>query len=69
MAKNSSVGDTSRQGDLSTLDPQTSQDAVDLSKKMGSRETRAARQNWPFIWGSIRILAIYSDWSWWRDPR
>jgi hypothetical protein len=22
----------------------------------------------PFIWGSIRILAIYGRWSWWRTP-
>jgi len=30
--------------------------------------TNGRQKGLPFIWGSIRILAIYGKWSWWRDP-
>jgi hypothetical protein len=51
-----------KQGNLNTLDASTESESQDLQRQMGSAPT-----NWPFIWGTIRILAIYGEWSWWSE--
>jgi hypothetical protein len=55
------------QGDISTLDEDTRQEAVVLRKRMGGAEQ--PQRTGFFIWGSIRILAVYGKWSWWRKPK
>jgi hypothetical protein len=54
------------QGDLSTLDEPTRRQANELGKLTGGGRN-PPQASWPFIWGTIRILAIYGSWSWWRD--
>ena len=53
------------QGDAGSLDEKTASEARALREQIGGRTD--ARVNWPFIWGTIRILGIYGTWSWWRD--
>ncbi len=55
-----------RQGDLSTLDERTRQEAIALRRQMGADELQRVGF---FIWGSIRILAVYGKWSFWRTPK
>jgi hypothetical protein len=55
------------QGDLSTLDERTDQDAIALRRQMsGAEDVQDAA---PLIWGSIRVLAVYGKWSWWRKTK
>jgi hypothetical protein len=54
------------QGDLSTLDDVTDQEATALRQQMSGIEGPHAL---PFIWGSVRVLSVYGKWSFWRSPK
>jgi hypothetical protein len=57
---------TTRQGDLSTLDERTREEAIALRRQMGAEDIQPEGF---FVWGSIRILAVYGKWSFWRAPK
>jgi hypothetical protein len=57
---------TTRQGDLSTLDERTREEAIALRRQMGAEDIQRVGF---FIWGSIRILAVYGKWSFIRAPK
>jgi hypothetical protein len=55
------------QGDLSTLDPHTAEEAAELRRQMSG--TNDLQGKGPIIWGSIRIFSVYGKWSFWRKPK
>lgn len=57
---------SAQQGDLSSLDKQTAGDSAELGRQTAGASGPGNAKNWPFIWGTIRILAIYGTWSWWK---
>lgn len=55
------------QGDLSTLDEGTADEAAALRRQMSG--TGDLQGKGPIIWGSIRIFSVYGKWSFWRSPK
>jgi hypothetical protein len=55
------------QGDLSTLDERTAEEAAALRRQM--RGSNGPQDAAPIIWGSIRIFSVYGKWSFWRKPK
>jgi hypothetical protein len=66
-ADDKSSDPTFTQGDLSSLDSQTGQEAGQLSQQMVGGPGMAAQA--PIVWGSIRVFAVYGKWSFWRKPK
>jgi hypothetical protein len=68
VAEPETPGAPPTQGDLSTLDEATNQEAIALQRQMrGAEELRNASA--PIVWGSIRVFSVYGKWSFWRNPK
>lgn len=55
------------QGDLGSLDQATGVELEKLSRQLRGGNSFTAKG--PFIWGSIRVFAVYGKWSFWRNPK
>jgi hypothetical protein len=67
LAESETTGARATQGDLATLDENTQRESLALQRQMRAAE-EIRNANAPIIWGSIRALAVYGKWSFWRNP-